>query len=71
LVLSLAINLGVRLRQEKRMAEVKVTFDAADDYERFMGRWSRAIGEQFLSWMAPPQTTDGSTLGAALARSVS
>jgi ubiquinone/menaquinone biosynthesis C-methylase UbiE len=36
------------------MAEVKVTFDAADDYERFMGRWSRAIGEKFLMWMAPP-----------------
>jgi ubiquinone/menaquinone biosynthesis C-methylase UbiE len=36
------------------MAEVKVTFDAADDYERFMGRWSRAIGEKFLTWLAPP-----------------
>jgi SAM-dependent methyltransferase len=36
------------------MAEVKVTFDAADDYERFMGRWSRAIGEKFLAWLAPP-----------------
>jgi ubiquinone/menaquinone biosynthesis C-methylase UbiE len=35
------------------MTEVKVTFDAADDYERFMGRWSRAIGERFLDWMAP------------------
>lgn len=36
------------------MAEVKITFDASDDYERFMGRWSRAIGEQFLAWLAPP-----------------
>lgn len=36
------------------MADVKVTFDAADDYERFMGRWSRAIGEKFLTWVAPP-----------------
>lgn len=36
------------------MAEVKVTFDAAEDYERFMGGWSRAIGERFLSWLAPP-----------------
>jgi SAM-dependent methyltransferase len=35
------------------MAEVKVTFDASDDYERFMGRWSRAIGEKFLAWLAP------------------
>ncbi len=36
------------------MAESKITFDAADDYERFMGRWSRAIGEKFLAWLAPP-----------------
>jgi SAM-dependent methyltransferase len=36
------------------MAEVKISFDAADDYERFMGRWSRAIGEQFLTWLDPP-----------------
>jgi ubiquinone/menaquinone biosynthesis C-methylase UbiE len=35
------------------MAEIKVTFDAADDYEKFMGRWSRAIGERFLDWLAP------------------
>lgn len=33
------------------MVEIKVTFDAADDYERFMGRWSRAIGEKFLTWL--------------------
>ena len=37
------------------MAEVKVTFDNADAYERFMGRWSRAVGEKFLDWIAPPQ----------------
>jgi ubiquinone/menaquinone biosynthesis C-methylase UbiE len=36
------------------MAEVKIAFDAADDYERFMGRWSRAVGEEFLAWLAPP-----------------
>lgn len=36
------------------MAEVTVTFDSGDDYERFMGRWSRAIGERFLDWLAPP-----------------
>lgn len=35
------------------MAEIKVTFDAAEDYERLMGRWSRAIGERFLDWLAP------------------
>jgi SAM-dependent methyltransferase len=33
------------------MAEVKITFDAADDYERFMGRWSRALGEKFVPWL--------------------
>lgn len=36
------------------MAEVEIAFDAADDYERFMGRWSRAIGEKFLTWLDPP-----------------
>jgi SAM-dependent methyltransferase len=36
------------------MAEVKITFDAADDYERYMGAWSRAIGEQFLAWLGAP-----------------
>jgi SAM-dependent methyltransferase len=35
------------------MAEVKIAFDSADDYERFMGRWSRAIGEKFLTWFDP------------------
>ena len=36
------------------MAEVKITFDAADDYERYMGRWSRAVGEKFLDWLGAP-----------------
>ncbi|MGB9367042.1 MAG: methyltransferase domain-containing protein [Xanthobacteraceae bacterium] len=36
------------------MAEVKITFDAADDYERFMGAWSRSIGERFLAWLDAP-----------------
>jgi len=36
------------------MAEVKVTFDTAEDYERFMGRWSRAVGEKFLEWLEAP-----------------
>jgi ubiquinone/menaquinone biosynthesis C-methylase UbiE len=36
------------------MAEVKINFDAADDYERFMGHWSRAVGEKFLVWFDPP-----------------
>ena len=36
------------------MPEVKITFDAADDYEQYMGRWSRAIGEKFLAWFGAP-----------------
>jgi|ERR1051325_3538909 SAM-dependent methyltransferase len=37
------------------MPETKITFDAADDYERFMGAWSRAIGEKFLAWLGAPK----------------
>jgi ubiquinone/menaquinone biosynthesis C-methylase UbiE len=37
------------------MTEIQVTFDAADQYERFMGRWSRAIGDEFLDWLSPPR----------------
>ena len=36
------------------MADNTTVFNAADDYERFMGRWSRVIGEKFLNWLAPP-----------------
>jgi|ERR1043165_3599117 ubiquinone/menaquinone biosynthesis C-methylase UbiE len=37
------------------MPETKIAFDAADDYERFMGAWSRAIGEKFLAWLGAPR----------------
>ena len=37
------------------MPEVKIAFDAADDYERFMGAWSRALGEKFLAWLGAAQ----------------
>jgi SAM-dependent methyltransferase len=33
------------------MPDNTTVFNAADDYERFMGRWSRAIGERFLDWL--------------------
>ena len=36
------------------MPEMRPAFDDADAYERYMGRWSRAIGEKFLAWLAPP-----------------
>ena len=31
-----------------------IRFDDGAAYERFMGRWSRAAGAQFLDWIAPP-----------------
>ncbi|MBN8955984.1 MAG: class I SAM-dependent methyltransferase [Rhizobiales bacterium] len=30
-------------------------FDDATVHERFMGRWSRAVGEKFLTWLDPPR----------------
>jgi ubiquinone/menaquinone biosynthesis C-methylase UbiE len=35
------------------MAETTVTFDDGAACERFMGRWSRAVGAIFLGWLAP------------------
>lgn len=37
------------------MPEIRPAFDDADAYERYMGRWSRAIGEKFLTWLSPPR----------------
>jgi SAM-dependent methyltransferase len=37
------------------MREVRPTFDDADAYERYMGQWSRAIGEKFVTWLEPPK----------------
>lgn len=31
-----------------------IRFDDGAAYERFMGVWSRAVGERFLDWLAPP-----------------
>jgi len=36
------------------MTETRVAFDDGAAYDRYMGRWSRAIGENFLAWLAPP-----------------
>jgi len=36
------------------MTETRVAFDDGDAYDRYMGRWSRAIGEKFLAWLDPP-----------------
>ena len=36
------------------MTETRVAFDDGHAYDRYMGRWSRAIGEKFLAWLDPP-----------------
>lgn len=36
------------------MTDTRVAFDDGGAYDRYMGRWSRAIGEKFLAWLAPP-----------------
>jgi len=35
--------------------DTRVAFDDGDAYDRYMGRWSRAIGEKFLAWLNAPQ----------------
>ncbi len=44
------------------MAE-RVAFDDADAYDRYMGRWSRAIGEKFLAWVNAPKNLSWLELG--------
>jgi len=39
------------------MAELPHSFDDSAAYERFMGRWSRAVGPVFLDWVASPSGT--------------
>jgi len=36
------------------VVELAHSFDDSAAYERFMGRWSRAVGAIFLDWVAPP-----------------
>src|SRR6185436_17963902 len=36
------------------MTETRVAFDDGDAYDRYMCRWSRAVGEKFLAWLDPP-----------------
>lgn len=35
------------------MSETRVAFDDGHAYDRYMGRWSRAVGEKFLTWLDP------------------
>jgi ubiquinone/menaquinone biosynthesis C-methylase UbiE len=36
------------------MTETPIVFDDGNEYDRYMGRWSRAIGRSFLEWLDPP-----------------
>lgn len=45
------------------MAETTISFDDTSAYERFMGRWSRAVGHKFLQWLAPPPNVRWLDLG--------
>jgi ubiquinone/menaquinone biosynthesis C-methylase UbiE len=45
------------------MADVKAVFDDGAAYERFMGRWSRAVGSIFLDWLAPPENAQWLDVG--------
>src|SRR4051812_36576821 len=35
------------------MATNEIRFDDGAAYERYMGKWSRLVGESFLDWLAP------------------
>lgn len=35
------------------MTDTPIRFDDGAGYERYMGKWSRLVGEAFLDWLAP------------------
>jgi hypothetical protein len=35
------------------MATDQIRFDDGAAYERYMGKWSQLVGENFLDWLAP------------------
>ena len=43
------------MKYQRQMPEPKITFDDGAAYDRFMGRWSRAVGPIFLEWLAAPK----------------
>jgi len=45
------------------MTETRVAFDDGSAYDRYMGRWSRAIGEKFLAWLDAPANRDWLDVG--------
>lgn len=36
---------------------------AGENYERYMGRWSRAIAAKFIDWLAPPDNAEWLEIG--------
>ena len=36
------------------MTSPTIRFDNGSTYERYMGLWSQAVGDEFLAWLAPP-----------------
>jgi SAM-dependent methyltransferase len=36
------------------MADTQIRFEDGDSYERYMGAWTRSVGELFLDWLSPP-----------------
>jgi SAM-dependent methyltransferase len=45
------------------LGQRKDNWDSGELYEPFMGRWSRPIAREFLSWLAAPQNLDWLDLG--------
>src|SRR5688572_17502113 len=45
------------------MAETRIDFTDPGGYERFMGRWSRAVAVHFLRWIEPPRRAKWLDLG--------
>lgn len=48
------------------MVNKPIEFNNADNYERFMGVWSRSAGELFLDWLAPKKVCVGLMSAAAV-----
>lgn len=38
-----------------RTSSAPIRFDDADSYERYMGRWSRAVAPVFVNWLGAPK----------------
>jgi len=43
----------VRVDGREQMSSILIRFDDGAAYERYMGVWSRRVGEPFLDWLAP------------------